>query len=183
VIIIAALHFKRITALQDNLNTLAVNAQEGDIICRLGDRTWSLYFKGFSQKDKRFSHLGIIHRHDDGITVINAEGLAWEGKNYVSESTLHEFINPARIIGLYRLDGVEGKMISEEALKMIGRPFDWDFNLNDSDKLYCTELLYAALKEAAPEIKLMTVHKLGKDIIPLEAVSASPQFREVLFLE
>jgi uncharacterized protein YycO len=181
--IITALHFKRIILVQDYFDELVSSAQEGDIICRLGDRTWSLYFKGFSKMDKRFSHLGIIRYKDENIMVINAEGLAWNGKASVNEVTLHEFITPARMIGLYRLDDVDGKTISTEALKMIGKPFDWDFDLKNTDKLYCTELLYAVLKETVPEIELETVHIFGRDIVPLEAISNSKQFREIIFLE
>ncbi|MDR1074316.1 MAG: hypothetical protein LBL45_11720 [Treponema sp.] len=182
-LIITALHFKRIILLQDYLDTLTVNAQDGDIICRLGDRTWSLYFKGLSKRDKRFSHLGIIHRKDEAVMVINAEGRAWAGKDSVNEVALREFITPARMIGLYRLDNADGAMIVEEALKMIGKPFDWDFDLHNADKLYCTELLYVVLKKTVPEIELETAHTFRRDIVPLEAVSNSTQFREVLFFE
>jgi uncharacterized protein YycO len=183
ILILLFFHFKRITLVQEYQNELKSLAREGDIICRLGDRTWSLYFKGLSKEDKRFSHLGIIHIKNDEIVVINAEGLAWKGKDYVNETPLAEFIKSARVLGLYRLKGIDGTKISAEALTMTGRPFDWDFNLKNHDKIYCTELLYAVLEVIAPEIKLMTVHELGKDIVPLEAVSASSQFEEIVFLE
>ena len=183
VIILASLHFKRIILVQEYYNELTSQAREGDILCRLGDRTWSLYFRGLSKEDKRFSHLGIIHIEDGKITVINAEGLAWEGKDCVNNTPLDKFIGPARMLGLYRLEGIDGEAISAEALKMVGRPFDWDFDLTNHDKIYCTELLYVALAAVAPEIKLATIHKFGKTIVPLDAVSASPQFREILFLE
>jgi uncharacterized protein YycO len=182
-ITIAMLHFNRMILLQNYLDTLTSNAQDGDIICRLGDRTWSLYFKGLSKRDKRFSHLGIIHRNGESITVINAEGRVWAGKDCVNEVALQEFITPARMIGLYRLDNANGKAIVREALTMIGKPFDWDFDLKNTDKLYCTELLYAVLKKTAPEIELETVHTFRRDIVPLEAVSNSTQFKEVLFFE
>ena len=66
---------------------------------------------------------------------------------------------------------------------MIGLPFDWHFNLETADELYCTELLYVSLKNIDPTINLQTVHTRGKEIIPLEAVSDSPQFKKILFLE
>jgi uncharacterized protein YycO len=182
-LVIIALHFKRMVLVQDYLDALTSSAEDGDIICRLGDRTWSLYFKGLSKRDKRFSHLGIIHHKDEAIMVINAEGRAWAGKDYVNEVALREFITPARMIGLYRLDNADGKKIAEEALKMIGKPFDWDFDLHNADKLYCTELLYVVLKKTVPEIELETVHTFRRNIVPLEAVSNSTQFKEVLFFE
>jgi hypothetical protein len=183
IMVLAFLHFKWLFLVQEYQKNLESLVCEGDILCRLGDRTWSLYFKGLSEEDKRFSHLGIIHIDNGKITVINAEGRAWAGKDSVNETPLEEFIKQARMLGLYRLEGVEGTKIGEESLKLAGRPFDWNFNLENHEKIYCTELLYAVLEVIAPEIKLMTVHKLGKDIVPLEAVSASSQFKEILFLE
>jgi len=181
------LHIKRTITLHNYLEKLEAAVEEGDIICRLGDRIWSLYFKGLSHRDKRFSHLGIIHFSDDGIMVINAEGVSWEAKDKlkdkVSIDNLKHFIKPAGMIGLYRLPGVDGYKISQEALKYIDRPFDWAFDHIDHEKIYCTELLYAVLEEIAPEIQLKTIKKFGRDIIPLEAISNSPQFIEVLFIE
>ena len=51
-------------------------------------------------------------------------------------------------------------------------------------KLYCTELLYVILKRIAPEIILKTVYvkALGKEIIPLDAVSKSDEFEEILVI-
>jgi len=56
--------------------------------------------------------------------------------------------------------------------------------MSDDSKLYCTELLYVILKRLAPEIKLDTIFVtiLGKDIIPLEAISNSQNFHEVYFI-
>jgi hypothetical protein len=182
-LLLGTLHFRRLVLVGEYVNQLAATVREGDILCRLGDRTWSLYFKGLSPRDKRFSHMGIIHIRDEEIMVINAEGLTFQGKDMVTAISLREFIKPARILGLYRMNGIAGEKISEAALEMIGRPFDWNFSLKDQDSLYCTELLYAALQIIDPEIELITVNQFGRDIVPLEAISASPLFTEILLLE
>jgi len=158
--------------------------QDGDIICRLGDRLWSAYFKDISPVDKRFSHLGIARITDGKITVINAEGRAIEGKDLVNETDLDEFLAIAKTIGIYRLQIPDGKAISTSAMNYIGYPFDWNFDLQDNTKLYCTELLYTVLKEIAPEIQLQTIYQkeLKREIIPLEAVSNSAYFREVAYI-
>jgi uncharacterized protein YycO len=158
--------------------------ENGDIICRLGDRLWSLYFRDVSLDDRRYSHLGIVRKNGKIITVINAEGTRWEGKDYVNETVLQDFINVAKQVGVYRLKGVDGNEIIEKALGFVGIPFDWDFDLENSDKLYCTELLYAVLKDTDTGIQLKTVFQKdrGKKIIPLEAVSNSSDFIEVVCL-
>ena len=163
---------------------ISIYLKDGDIICRLGDRLWSHYFKDISYFDKRFSHLGIVRINDNKITVVNAEGLAIQGKDFVNEVELDEFLKIAKAIGIYRLNDVDGKVISSAAMEYIGYPFDWSFDMEDDSKIYCTELLYVVLKKAAPEIELKTIYQkeLKKDLIPLEAVSASEYFSEVHFI-
>jgi hypothetical protein len=80
-----------------------------------------LYFKEISPSDKRFSHLGVVHITSDSITVINAEGLALEGRDFVNEVTLHDFLEIARSIGIYRLRNYDGELISQSAVEYTGR--------------------------------------------------------------
>ncbi|MDR0864677.1 MAG: hypothetical protein LBO74_07065 [Candidatus Symbiothrix sp.] len=158
--------------------------EDGDIICRLGDRLWSLYFRDLSPDDKRYSHLGIVRMGERNITVINAEGTRWEGKDYVNETLLQDFISVAKKVGVYRLKGIDGAEVIEKTLEFVGTPFDWNFDLEDNGKLYCTELLYAVLKNMDKGIQLETVFQkeVGKEIIPLEAISNSSDFIEVVCL-
>jgi len=167
-----------------NAEDISMYLNDGDIICRLGDRLWSLYFKDLSLDDKRFSHVGIIRIIDNNITVINAEGRAVQGKDFVNEVSLAEFLEIAKAIGIYRLKNYDGKTISSAALEYIGYPFDWNFDLEDTNKIYCTELLYVVLKKTAPEIKLKRIFQkeIKKEIIPVEACSNSGYFNEILFI-
>jgi hypothetical protein len=165
-------------------NDISIFLKDGDIICRLGDRLWSQYFKNISLADKRFSHLGIIRFNDNKITVINAEGRAIEGKDFVNENGLDEFLEIAKAIGIYRLNGYNGKTVSSTAAEYIGYPFDWNFDLEDENKLYCTELLYVVLKKIAPEIELKKIFlkEINKEIIPLEAFSNFEYFTEIKYI-
>jgi len=195
VVIILAMYFLIKTPLHNYKTTLAPKnrittdnisgyLEDGDIICRLGDRLWSVYFKDISPVDKRFSHLGIIRIIDEKITVINAEGRAIEGKDYVNEVDLDYFLNIAKAIGIYRLNDFNGEIVSSTAMEYIGYPFDWDFDIKSENKIYCTELLYIILKKIAPEIELKKIFQkeLNKEIIPLEACSNSEYFVEVLYV-
>jgi hypothetical protein len=154
---------------------------DGDIICRLGDRIWSNFFKELSPNDKRFSHLGIIRIRDNNVSVINAEGLAIEGKDFVNEVPLKDFLKIAKSIGIYRLRTFEGAKISDMALEYKGRPFDWQFDMNEENTLYCSELLYVILRKLSPEIELNLVwlKEIGKYIIPLEVCSQSKYFIQI----
>jgi len=155
--------------------------KDGDIICRLGDRIWSMYFKELSPNDKRFSHLGIVRIRNNAVSVINAEGLAIEGKDFVNEVPLSDFPKCAQKIGTYRLKTVEGGVISDAALEYVGVPFDWQFDMEDSSKLYCSELLYVILKKIDLDIALNKtfIKEIGKNIIPLDVCSQSEYFEEI----
>jgi hypothetical protein len=142
-----------------------------------------MYFKDLSPDDKRFSHLGIVRIIGDDITVIHAEGHASPGKDFVTVASLDEFLEIARAVGVYRLQGHNGKEVSAAAIEYAGYPFDWNFDLQEDNELYCTELLYAVLKRIAPEINLQTIFQkeLKKEIIPLEAISHSAYFTEIVY--
>jgi len=157
--------------------------KDGDIICRLGDRFWSGLFRDVSEVDRRYSHVGIISINGDRVTVIHAEGTTETGKDFVKEEKLEDFIKIARTIGIYRINNIDGFQISNLAINYLGVPFDWQFDMHDDSKLYCTELLYVILKQVMPELKLSTVYirEIDKEIIPLESVSNSEYFIEIFF--
>lgn len=157
--------------------------EDGDIILRLGNRFWSQIFRDMSLEDRRFSHLGIIRVYNDQISVIHAEGTAAIGEDFVREDTLEDFLKVARSIGIYRIKGLDGSKISNLALEYIGIPFDWQFDMQDNYKIYCTELLYLILKELKPEIELSTqyIKALGHYIIPIDAITNSNYFSKIYF--
>jgi hypothetical protein len=154
---------------------------DGDIICRLGDRIWSRFFKELSPNEKKFSHLGVIRIRKSVITVINAEGLAIEGKDYVNEVSLKDFLKTAQRVGIYRLKTIERYKISDMALEYKGYPFDWHFDMEEDNTIYCSELLYVILKKLDPAIILNTVwvKNYGKKIIPLDVCFQSEYFTEI----
>ncbi|MDR3336416.1 MAG: hypothetical protein LBT16_04350 [Treponema sp.] len=49
--------------------------QDGDVICRLGDRFWSQLFKNVSPLDRRFSHAGIARVQGGRVTVIHIDAV------------------------------------------------------------------------------------------------------------
>ena len=159
--------------------------KDGDIICRLGDRLWSQLFRNTSLIDRRFSHMGIVCINNGEITVIHAEGHSKSEIDYVNEIPLEDFIRIARSIGIYRIKDVEGNLIPNAAREFLGVPFDWQFDMDDESKIYCTELLFAILKRIKPEVTLKTnyLKEWKKEIIPLEAISNSDNFTEIYFAD
>jgi hypothetical protein len=159
--------------------------KNGDVICRLGDRVWSLAFKEFSPDDKRFSHLGIVLIQNGIVSVINAVGSRDNYQDKVAVVPLHEFLKHALKIGIYRIKDIDGDLLSFNALNYIDRPFDWDFDMGDDSKLYCSELLFVTLKDIFNDINIKTVwvKELSKDIIPVDMCFQSEYFTEIGYFE
>lgn len=164
-----------------NADDLIPIIKDGDLICRLGNRTWSLYFKEISPADKRFSHIGIIHIKNGIATVITAEGDAAHNQDYVEEVSLQDFLNVARSIGIYRVHDISGNKIAETALQYVGHKFDWQFDMNDNSEIYCTELAYTALQQIKPDIQIETVIFNGITVVPVEAFSNNAQEFEQIY--
>jgi len=157
---------------------------DGDIILRKSNAGWADIFSRFSLTDRRFSHLGIVRIHNGNITVINSVGHISDSEEGVHEVSLEGFLRVAISIGVFRSKYIDGTLISDKAVEYLGLPFDWDFDINDGSKIYCTELLYAVLNSVAPEYNLETRYMdiINMEIIPLDSVSASENFEEILYL-
>jgi hypothetical protein len=160
---------------------IASYLQDGDILCRLGNRFWSVAIRDMSPVDQRFSHLGIVRIREGNISIIHAEAWGNDGEDCVKEVPLEKFLHVAQSIGIYRANFTEGSVLSDYATEYKGQPFDWNFDLDDESKIYCTELLYIIVKRTVPEITLKAVYVgiIGKEIIPLDAISNSGDFEEI----
>lgn len=183
------LHVKEEIAPIDSILVLPY-LKDGDVILRMGDGHLSPKFRDMSLTDKRFSHLGIVRIKDGDISIINSVGYIMKRERGVEVKTLEDFLYNAQLLGVYRANFIEGNKISDKAVDYINYPFDWDFDLNDDGKIYCTELLYAVLKFYGLENYLKTIHiemfndrVAIRDIVPLDSISNSAAFDEILFIK
>jgi len=166
-------------------NEISNYLQDGDIICRLGNKFWSPILRDLSKNEKQFSHIGIVRIRDDTISVIHSEGLSKDKNDFVKKVTLECFLRGSRSIGVFRLKSIDQTKVSDIALDFIGRPFDWQFDMIDESSLYCTELLYVVLKRINPDIKLNTVwlNVLNQYVLPLDIVYQTEYFYFVGYWE
>ena len=129
-------------------------AQNGDIIYRLGNGLFSNFFKDFSKRDKKFSHVGIIYKTENNDTtfVIHAEADDFSGIGYVKKEPVAIFLSDAKDWAIYRFNADKGiqKKISEYAFQYHQKkiPFDTAFEIDDSSAFYCTELVGHCINNA-----------------------------------
>ena len=144
--------------------------QHGDLICRSGVGFWSEYFRSHNDTDKRFSHIGVVIITADGKrSVIHAEANDFTGSGTVFQEPLYDFAGKALSIGVFRLKNVDASRFAAAAAKRLGTPFDWQFDLETSDRLFCTELIQTALLDAGSKIQLPVRRKYEFQLLPVDS--------------
>lgn len=128
--------------------------QSGDLLYRFGNGLYSTYFRGVSQTDSRFSHVGIAVRlpKQDELYVVHAEADDYTGQGGVRLDRLSDFLKDANDRAAYRLNCADGirQNIADRALGYQRRavPFDLAFDAADTTAFYCTELVMHCVNAA-----------------------------------
>lgn len=145
--------------LQEKVNYDEIKFENGDVIFRRGISLESQAIIAFDGENG-FSHVGLIRIKNSQIEVIHAsygeDGQT--GESIISES-IEQFLKPlsSNFAEVYRFNGAN-KSITVSALKQAEiflekkTPFDKDFNLDSENKIYCTELVWRAYKEAGIDL-------------------------------
>ena len=149
--------------------------QDGDIVYRLGNGFFSDFFRDMSHVEKKFSHVGIIHKtmKMDSVFVIHAEADDYSGIGFVKKEPIDIFLKNVRDWAVYRLTTKKEyqKKISDYAFQYhkMNIPFDTAFNETDSSSFYCSELVKHCVNNALSTelIKAKTV-KNGKAFIAID---------------
>ena len=108
--------------------------------------------------ESKYSHVGIVIKSENGWIVREAIG-------DVHDTPLNEFISRGREekIDVYRLKSKYQKFIPNfisASQTYLNHPYDIRYRMDD-EKIYCSELVYKAFKNASG-IKLGKLVKLGK---------------------
>ena len=139
--------------INNNITALKKNAVSGDLIVRLTDDLISEQIKFLNEKEKIYSHAGIIIIKNNQSFVCNISPNDPENDT-IQIVPLDSFINPAKNLkcALYRFDlsQEEKDSLNEILLKYKSDDvrFDRLYDLNTDNKMYCAELIDKALQKA-----------------------------------
>lgn len=130
--------------------------KNGDIVLRSGRGFISSAFKKINQKDKRYSHAGIISNESNKLFVYHMIGGEENPSKKMLREPLENFCLPqsAQEFGIYRYD-LSNKEIQQENYLVKNYYekqliFDTKFDLHSDSAMYCTELVYKIISSAAP---------------------------------
>lgn len=127
--------------------------EPGDIVFRRAPGLWGDMAAAFSTRERRFSHAGIVVRQGGAILIVHAAGDPTARSGRVIAEPVASFFAGVADAAAYRLRqpratrariaAAAGRYARE------ARPFDTEFSLVDAAALYCTELVWRAVREGA----------------------------------
>ena len=127
-----------------------VEAEPGDLVFRRDNGVWSWFFVQASKREKRFSHVGIVIDGGRNPTIVHADASEMTGVGCVRKQDWAGFFAESVDGALYRYDGVRyvREKIASEACKRLRVPFDTGFDMSNTNKLYCSELVRESVNGA-----------------------------------
>lgn len=132
--------------------------EEGDLVFRRGKSIES-YAVLAADGSTRYSHVGIVHRTSEGkLMVVHAVPAEDRINNRVKSESLAQFWSydhaSAGAIYRFQINPSQKQIIHNylERTYQLAVSFDDAYDLFDSTKLYCTELIYNAFDQCNVDI-------------------------------
>lgn len=158
--------------IQQAVDSLKDNAQEGDLITRLNDDILSEMIRQLADSDKSYSHSGVIVLRGDQKMVCHIYPHQYP-TDTVQYEPLDSFINPKKNLsaGLFRYD-----LTPSEKKAFIGQlenyhdrkvHFDKRYLLETDSILYCTEMIAKSLRVATNNRFTFKTTHIQEKFIPI----------------
>lgn len=150
----------------EHLNIPIDSLRSADLAFRLGRTLQSSAIAAGSDKDARYSHIGIIVRQADDVSVIHIEPQRGGDEGVRCERLEVFFADDKAVSGaIVRLDNLtceQRQTISQYLLLAARSPirFDHDYTLSDTTRMYCTELTEWAYSKAGITLSAGRRHTL-----------------------
>ena len=137
-----------------------------DLVFRLGRTLQSEAIAAGADHTARYSHVGIIIRQANGLSVIHIEPCR-DGDERVKCETLEDFFAydkamSGAIVRIKNLTAEQRNVIQQAVLSAATSPisFDHDYSLSDTTRMYCTELTEWAYSKADITLSEGRCHRL-----------------------
>ena len=157
--------------IQLHIDSLKKICQPGDLVVRLGDDFVSDRIRYLSVTDHSYSHAGIVVMHNNTKMICNIypEDVV-AGADTVRYDPIDSFLNRRTSLtcALYRYDLSESEKVNfEEELNSYHNNkihFDKKYDLATDNEMYCSEMIYKALKKISADRILIEQSLIPKNI-------------------
>lgn len=150
----------------------------GDVILIGGNVFWLRTSSALAGQSRGFGHVGIVTALSPSILVLEASGSPLSDGE-VAETTLSHFLRDAEWYAVLRSEFGGELAINAQEAASIAHGFDDDFDLNNADRLYCTELLDEAMKKLETPSSLERRVYFGREVILPSDIIHHPMFHVV----
>ncbi len=142
----------------------------GDLVFRKGYGLWTKYFIGCSTRERRFSHVGIVLGLERGGVLIHADADERTGTGCVRVEGWRGFYADALECAVFRFDGDSSvaSNIAINAKRRLGVKFDSAFDMDETNRLYCSELVRLAVNEAVGTNLVGFTKVCGRNVVAID---------------
>ncbi len=155
--------------------------QAGDIVLRTGADATSHALRSMNQKNKLYSHCGIVAIEDGQLWVYHSIGGEDNPDARIQRETPERFYSPLSNAGggacRYDLTPAQkaGVVARVQQWYREGRTFDMEFDLQTDEQLYCAEFVYKAfLQSGFSETHFSKSHAGGFEYIAVDDLYSHP---------
>jgi len=155
--------------------------RSGDLVLRRGADVTSYMFSHTNQKNKSYSHCGLVMIENGYPFVYHSIGGEDNPNGRLRRDSASFFFSPANNLafGIARFDMPDSTI---ERLKQIvrefyneHRKFDVNFDLKTDDRLYCSEFVYKAVNKACRDTNyIKPVSILGFSYVGIDNLFINP---------
>ena len=147
-----------------------INLKTGDLVFRRGQGIWTSYFINVSSREKRFSHVGIVVDGGDEPILIHADADERTGYGFVHTETWCSFFINTLECAVFRYDGDPSvaSNIVVNAKRRLGVKFDSDFDMGETNRLYCSETVRIAINEAVGTNLVGSTDVCGRKVVAID---------------
>ncbi len=131
--------------------------KNGDVILRYGFGMISDYIVQKFQEPYKISHCGIIMKNDSGTFVIHSESSSMFVKEGVMRQPLDQFVDASHENSVIVVRHVKNEEYSEDFMRSAQYylkkeiEFDYSFDIEDTTKMFCSELILNIFKQSYQE--------------------------------
>lgn len=164
-----------------------VNVREGDLVVRCGRDFTSQSLRKLNRRDTRFSHCGLVRIEENKAFVYHAMGGEFNPTQALVREPLVDFLDPNHEIrfAFFRLDSMH--VVWEKIFIQIDKdykkklPFDMQFDLNTTDRMYCSEWVAHCLQKGLNHLTPFNNSQIGtKSFLGVDDIFLHPAFRQVM---